>query len=448
MKLVPPIIASLLVSGCIASSAAGSALSGLDASVPGLQTVDTPSPTSARLPNPNRPEPEVDSLNWPHWRGPKHDGISAESKWSSSWPANGPRRLWKAAVGIGFSTVSLSEGRVFTMGNDKDTDTVWCLDALTGRVRWKHSYACELDPLYYEGGPGGTPTVDGPRVYTLSKKGHVFCLDAATGQVLWSRDVRKEHELQLAEWSFAASPFVTGDRLILNAGRAGLGLDKHTGRTLWTTGTDTAGYATPVPFITQDRSALAIYGAKAVFAVAPDTGEILWEHPHKSSRDVNAADPIVSGTQLLVSSSTSALMLDVAGLKPRVLWESKQLRNYFNPSVLVGGHLYGLDGTTHRPTRLVCMDWATGEVKWSEEGFGSGGLVAADEKLLLLDKGLLSIVKATPERYELLARAQVLGGKCWTAPVLANGLVYCRNAAGDLVCVDLRSSIPSTESEP
>jgi outer membrane protein assembly factor BamB len=387
------------------------------------------------------------AADWPHWRGPDYNGISAETNWMSSWSAEGPKTLWRANVGIGFSSVSVSDGRVYTMGNAKDTDTVWCLDALTGRVLWRHSYTCALDPLYYEGGPGGTPTVEAGRVFTLSKKGHVFCLEAATGAVIWSRDVRKDHELKLPEWSFAASPFVEGDRLILNVGRAGLALDKRTGRTLWTTGTETCGYATPVPFTTQGRRALAIYGAKAIYAVAPDSGEILWEHPHVSGRDVNAADPIISGSQLLVSSSTSALMLDVAGPQPRVLWENKHLRNYFNPSVLIDGHLYGLDGTTHRPTRLVCLDWATGEVKWSEEGFGSGGLVAADGKLAVLDKGLLTLVKATPEKFERLAQAQVLGGKCWTSPVLAHGLVYCRNAAGDLVCVDLRTSISRPEPE-
>lgn len=69
--------------------------------------------------------------DWPHWRGPKHDGISAETNRTSSWPASAPKQLWQAALGIGFSIVSVSDGRVFTMGNAKDTDTVWCLDALT-----------------------------------------------------------------------------------------------------------------------------------------------------------------------------------------------------------------------------------------------------------------------------------------------------------------------------
>jgi hypothetical protein len=123
----------------------------------------------------------------------------------------------------------------------------------------------------------------------------------------------------------------------------------------------------------------------------------------------------------------------------RVIWNKPNLmRNYFNPSVLLGDFLYGIDGTTHRPTALACVDFKTGGLKWSQPNFGSGALIAADGKLIILDKGELIIANATPEKYQERARAQVLGGKCWTAPVLANGRLYCRNAAGDLVCLQLR----------
>jgi outer membrane protein assembly factor BamB len=118
------------------------------------------------------------------------------------------------------------------------------------------------------------------------------------------------------------------------------------------------------------------------------------------------------------------------------VWDHTNLmRNYFNPAVLSGGHLYAIDGTTHRPTTLTCLEWATGRVRWSEPGFGSGGLIAADGRLIVFDKGQLSLVRAAPDSFQLLARAQVLGGKCWTAPVLSHGRIYVRNAAGDLACV-------------
>ena len=90
------------------------------------------------------------------------------------------------------------------------------------------------------------------------------------------------------------------------------------------------------------------------------------------------------------------------------------------------------------------MDWKTGQVRWAKsDGFGSGSFIVADDKLVVLsDKGELSVVQVSPDRYELLYRAQVLGGKCWTTPSLANGRLFLRNAAGDLVCLQVGELVP------
>lgn len=377
--------------------------------------------------------------DWPQWRGPSRDGISAERGWFQPWPASGPKQLWKRNVGIGFSSVSVSGGRVFTMGNTTtNVDTVWCLDAASGRVVWTNSYPCALDPKYYEGGPGATPTVDGNRVFTFSKKGHVFCLDAASGKTIWSRNIADELSLKLPEWSFAGSALVERDLVILNAGSAGTALDKKTGRIVWSSSPEPSGYATPVSVEMKGSRAVAIFSAKALVAVDPRTGRKPWEFPWETGRDVNAADPIVRGDKIFISSSTGSALLQVRSNQVTVVWNKPNfMRNYFNPSVLLGDFLYGIDGTTHRPTALACVDFNTGEKKWSQPNFGSGALMAADNKLIILDKGELIIADATPEKYIERARAQVIGGKCWTAPVLANGRVYCRNAVGDLVCVQV-----------
>jgi outer membrane protein assembly factor BamB len=375
--------------------------------------------------------------DWPQWRGPDHDGISSERNWFKPWPADGPTRLWKANVGLGFSSVSVSTGRVFTMGNTTtNVDTVFCLDAASGRVLWTNSYPCALDPRYYEGGPGATPSVDTDRVFTFSKKGHVLCIDAASGKTIWSRNIADELSLKLPEWSFAGSALVEGDVVILNAGRGGTALDKKTGRIVWNSSPEPGGYATPVPFEMNGQRALAIFSAKALVAVNPRTGQKLWEFPWETGRDVNAADPIVRGDKIFISSATGSALLQVRSNQVTAVWNKPNfMRNYFNPSVLLGDSLYGIDGTTHRPTALACVDFNTGEKKWSQPNFGSGALMAADNKLIILDKGELIIAAATPSKYTERSRAQVVGGKCWTVPVLANGRIYCRNAAGDLVCV-------------
>jgi outer membrane protein assembly factor BamB len=77
-------------------------------------------------------------------------------------------------------------------------------------------------------------------------------------------------------------------------------------------------------------------------------------------------------------------------------------------------------------------------VRWRQGSLGKGSLMAADGKLIILsERGELVIADASSNGFKALSRAQVLGGKCWSAPVLSNGRIYCRNAKGDLVCVDV-----------
>jgi len=344
-------------------------------------------------------------------------------------------------VKTGFSTVSVRGDRVLTMGNENDVDTVWCLDANTGKVLWQHDYPCALDPFYYEGGPSATPTIDESSVYTLSRKGHVFRLDLETGKVIWSRDLIADHGFALPEWSFASSPFLDGDRVLLNVGRGGIALDRDTGETLWMPSTETSGYASVVPFSRPEgTTGHLLFSAEELIAFDSASGSPFWMFPWKSSRDVNAADPVVRGTRIVFSSSSGTVALDLpgGGREPVEAWQQRDMKWYFNPGVLIGDHLYSLHGTTHRPTELMCTDFRTGEIVWAEEGFGSGGLMAAGTTVILFDEGELTLFPATPEGFEPVLRQKVLEGKCWTSPVLANGRIYCRNAVGDLACVDLR----------
>src|SRR5215204_5935120 len=129
--------------------------------------------------------------DWPQWRGANRDGHSSETLQVHGL-GGGPRILWRAAVGTGFSAISISQNRVYTMGNANDSDTIWCLDAIKGSVLWKKTYPAKLGAVYYEGGPGSTPTVHERKVYTISKWGKIFCLDALTGTEVWNHDLAQE----------------------------------------------------------------------------------------------------------------------------------------------------------------------------------------------------------------------------------------------------------------
>ncbi len=386
--------------------------------------------------------PLVHAADWPNWRGPNYDGLSAEII-----PAELPDELpilWKAQVGTGFSTVSVAGDKVLTKGNRTlsgvETDTVWCLSATTGEVIWEYSYPCALDPLYYEGGPGATPTIHDGAVFTLSKKGHVFRLDLESGKVVWSRDLVKDHQVQLPEWSFAGSPFIDGGRVLLNVGRGGIALNRETGETLWLPSPETSGYATVVPYEAGGPKAnRLLFSAKGLIAFDPLTGKAASELPWKSSRDVNAADPIVMGKRILVSSASGSVLIEPrpGGGEPEIIWEQKDMKWYFNPGVHLGDHIYSIHGTTHRPTELMCLEAASGKIVWTEPGFGSGGLMAAGNTVIVFDNGLLTLFDATPGGYRVLHQQKILEGKCWTSPVISNGRIYCRNAAGDLACVEV-----------
>ena len=151
--------------------------------------------------------------DWPSFRGPNHDGVSAEP---ISWPKDGPKPLWKINVGIGHSAVSVVGDRAYTMGNTNDTDTIFSIDVATGKVVWTHSYPCnEKVGIKDYDGPFATPAVANGVVYTLSRKGDVFALNARDGKVIWGRNIVQEDGVHPPGFGgLAGSPLILGDKLI------------------------------------------------------------------------------------------------------------------------------------------------------------------------------------------------------------------------------------------
>jgi outer membrane protein assembly factor BamB len=381
--------------------------------------------------------------DWPNWRGPNHNGISTETGWLAQWPADGPPRLWKTSVGVGFSSVTVCKGRAYTMGNQKDADTVFCLDAETGKVIWKQSYPSPADPLYYEGGTSATPTVEGDHVFTLSRKGNLFCFAAADGKIVWSKNIANELGFEIPQWGFASSALIEGNLLLLNVGSFGAAFDKSSGKLIWTTGTAKSGYSTPLPCSLGGKPAIILMTSAGAASVDMATGAKLWQYPWKANYDLNIAEPVLAGNLLFISSAyaDSDALLQINGDSASVVWKNTNLRNQFNSSVLVDGFLYGCDGlpTAHPDASLRCVDLKNGSVKWTFPDLGGGALMVADGKIIALsDKGELFTAAVSPQSFTPISRAQVLGGRCWTVPVLANGRIYCRNAKGDLVCLDVK----------
>ncbi len=379
---------------------------------------------------------------WPRWSGPNGDLISTERGWSAEWPESGPTLLWRGSVGTGFSSVSVAKNKLYTMGNRDGQDIVFCLDATTGKEIWQHSYPCALVDNLHEGGPGATPTIDGDRVYTLSREGHLFCLGADDGKVLWSKMTPDETGVRHPEWGFTCSPRVLGDSLILEVGRV-IAFDKESGDVKWKTEDRyRPGYGSPEFINYQDTPYVAVFTNDCLLVVRASDGKKIATHDWETSYATTSATPIAIDDTIFVSSGygRGCALLRFNGQSLGEIYDNKNMRNHFNNSVLLDGYLYGIDGNSHNAgsCRLVCMNVKSGERVWGQRGMGCGSLMAADGKLIVLsDDGVLSIVAATPSEYKEISKARVLEGRCWTVPVLAGHRIYARNATGDLVCVDV-----------
>ncbi len=381
--------------------------------------------------------------DWPHWRGPQRTGISAESTWPKTWPDDGPAVAWKAKVGQGFSSSVVSKGRVVTLGFADDQDTITCLDAATGKPAWQHSYPAELGDKYFEGGTTGTPTIEGDQVFVFSRLGDALCLSLDTGKVAWSRNILTDTGVRPPDWGFTGAPLVVGDRVYLNAGGGGVALNRASGAVLWKSDPKEAGYSSPLPVGSAGTAAaLAVFSSgDAYSAVRLADGTRTWTIRWLTQYGVNAADPILHDQHVFLSSGygKGCALFALKDSGPEEVWKSKALATQMNPAVLYQDHLYGTAGDTTEKASLKCVVWKTGEVKWTFPGFGSGGLILAGDRILAVTgSGELLQAPASPTGFEPTARAQVVGGKTWTAPVLANGFAYVRNSRGDLVCLDLR----------
>ena len=395
----------------------------------------------------------AESFDWPRWRGPNGDGISMETDWDPEALAGGPKILWKADVGVGYSNVALEDNRLYTMGRKEGKNQVFCLNAETGREVWRYSFESRFED------PKSTPMVDGNRVYGLSSEGTLLCLKTKNGKVLWKKDLSRDFKARRTNMGWATSPVVEGKLLLLNANDIEIALNKKNGDFVWGIDDEVpsgswGSYATTV-LCDYDGTRCALFlGPSTLNAVEVTTGKKLWSYMHDDTHEL-VADPTVFDNKVFISLLRYCVMLEITGTGQRELWNNTKLNTGMASAVLVDGYLYG----THTPTDywvsggdwntmlrldwpVRCIDAKTGVVMW-EKSMKNVSLIAADGKLIILGlDGTLRIAEAISSSYRELSSADVLGGAkkrrlFATPPVLCNGKIYCRNYAGDLVCIDV-----------
>jgi outer membrane protein assembly factor BamB len=381
---------------------------------------------------------------WPCFHGPNRDNRSTETGLLKQWPENGPDRLWAAGgIGIGYSSVSIAGGRIYTAGSIDNTTFVTALD-LEGRRVWQkpngRSWKAGPRQRHAVGyaGARSTPTYDDGRLYHLGERGRLAVFDAASGEETWSIDLQERFHAETPEYGYTESVLILGDRLFCCPGGTKghiVCLRKADGETVWATpGIEgTVAFSSLVPAeVAGVRQILGMSSSHA-FGVDPETGALLWSVPHANFRDNNVTDPIPYKDCVFASSGYGKGSLVVrlrpqgGGLKAETVWSSDLLDNHHGGVVRVGDYVYGAG---HEAKGWFCLDVMTGKPAWRAPG--KGALTFADGHLYCLDeRGTMTLVKATPETYEQVSSFRVPqagAGLYWAHPVVCGGRLHVRHA--------------------
>jgi len=369
--------------------------------------------------------------NWPQWRGPNRDGISKETGLLKQWPTGGPPLVWKATgAGRGYSSFSIANGKLYTMGLRGDREFVIAFDIATGKEAWAtaHGSAFRNDR---GDGPRGTPTIDGDRLYALGGNGDLSALDARTGKIIWSKNVLREFGGQNIQWGISESPLVLGNKVLVNAGGRGASIvafNKTDGSVIWKSQSDEPGYSSGMPLDVNGLTQVVFFTASRALGLDSKDGRLLWEYERPANNVANVATPIIRANRIFISSDygTGGGVIEIKpDNKAQEIYFNKDMRNHHSSSVLVGDYLYGFSSSV-----LTAMKFDTGEVAWRDRSVGKGSLVYADGNLYCFsENGVVGLVEATPTGYKEKGRFRIQQDSLptWAHPVVAGGRLYLRD---------------------
>ncbi|MDR3011919.1 MAG: PQQ-binding-like beta-propeller repeat protein [Chitinispirillales bacterium] len=402
----------------------------------------------------------VFSADWPNFHGPDRTNKSRETGLLRQWSTGGPRLLWTASgIGKGYSGATTSDGIVYTAGAVDNIQYVFAFDAGNGRQLWRTQAGRGWEgwdgrSRAYEGSRG-TPTVDpaGNTVYYLSDIGYLIALDAKTGARKWSVDIAKKYDADVPKYAYSESPFIRGDRLYVSPyGRKAsvVSLDKRTGNEIWAspafnTGNRTgdAGYTSFVFAENSGFGQIMSHSSGFVYGMDAQTGRMLWSVPWKNRMEDNCTDVTFHDGYVFTSggygegSMLVKLSRDGNGVKAEEVYRTKLMDNHHGGVILHNGYIYG---SGHNSRGWFCLDFRTGRQMWNAPGKGS--ITFADGMLYFYDEeGTMSLVRAQPDRFELVSSFEVPeGGRgaYWAHPVVSNGVLYLRHA-NNLYAYDIKN---------
>jgi outer membrane protein assembly factor BamB len=422
--------------------------------------------------------------DWPSFLGPTHNGMSTETRLLRVFPKGGPKLVWEMKKGTGYTSPAISGDRLVFFHRSGNEERIECLRRETGERFWSIAYPTKFEDRYgYNNGPRASPVIDGDRVYIYGAEGKLHCLKLETGQIYWKRDLPAEFKVPQDFFGVASTPLIEGNLLIVNVGAPGgpavAAFDKLTGRMVWGAGDKWgASYSSPVPATVNGKRRVFVFAGGesqpptgGLMSIDPANGAIDFAFPWRSSsyESVNAANPVVVGSQVFISASyrTGGALLNMpAAGGYDVSWRNQSLATHFNTAIHKDGYLYGFDGRNEPDASLVCIELKTGKVMWRVTpewqetvmvngheqkipmGTFRGTLLWVDGKFLCLgEMGHLLWLDLTPQGYKEISRAWLFPAReTWALPVLSRGLLYVTQNTRDfirrdpprLLCYDLR----------
>jgi outer membrane protein assembly factor BamB len=396
--------------------------------------------------------------DWPQWRGPERNGLSRETGLLDRWPDGGPQLRWHLKdIGSGYAAPVVVRERIYVLGNDGlDDEFVQALATRNGARLWRTRLGKVGNPDQEPklAAARSTPTVDGSLVYALGSDGDLACVTAATGEVRWRKNLRADFGGKPGMWAYAESPLIDGDLLICTPGGAEatmVGLNKVSGATVWKCALpegDEAAYASVIVVNAAGRKQYVQMLEKGLVGLDAQTGKFLWRHDRTVSKfRANIPTPVAHGDMVYsAGAGTGGGVVRLEAKADSVASDpgyfSSKMPTAVGGAVLVGDHLYGTTGQA-----MLCVEFATGTVKWEERGLGAGALLYADGAIYLhAESGEVGLVEASPNGYvergrfrppDRPARKEPME-KSWAYPVLAEGQLYLRDH-GSLWCYDVRA---------
>ncbi|HEX2442947.1 MAG TPA: PQQ-binding-like beta-propeller repeat protein [Vicinamibacterales bacterium] len=396
--------------------------------------------------------------DWTQWGGPQRNFMSDSRGLVSSWPADGPKRIWTRSLGEGHSAILIDGTRLYTMYRPlgmmsmvrrSQEEVIICADATSGKTIWEHRYPAPtagLD-LEYGAGPHSTPLIVGNRLFAAGSLKELLALDKQSGKVLWSHDLMKEFGAPKPGRGFSPSPIAYRETVIIPSGGPSgvMAFDQATGKVVWKSPSFEESPASPILINLEGEEQLVIFGGAEIVGMNPTSGAILWRHPHKTDWGLNISTPVWGKDNVLFLSSaysagTRSLQLSKTGPKTNVkeLFFTNRMRVHIGTVIRIGDYAYGASGD-FGPAFITAINVKSGQEAWRDRSFARSTFLYADGKLIILDEdGTLGLATISPQGIKVLTRAEIMTKTSWTVPTLVGTRLYVRDRK-DMLALELGS---------